>query len=172
MRIDGRKRRFSVTDNVILLHSACPVRDTLVFPSFGCFGRKRFEYASSGRVFFRKRRVLRPFSSPEPLGPLNRRRLSTSPRAQSPTVKRAKRLWGRECFKTCRYVQPRPQGFSVKKEKALGTRLRYVRTKAKQKGKQIACEHPPSPLRKHPKRGSSDFSEGGVGGAVHRLVNK
>ena len=77
-----------------------------------------------------------------------------------------------ESFKTCRYVQPRPQGFSLKKEKALGTRLRYVRTKAKQKGKQIACEHPPSPLRKHPKRGSSDFSEGEVGGAVHRLVNK
>ena len=69
-----------------------------------------------------------------------------------------------ESFKTCRYVQPRPQGFSLKKEKALGTRLRYVRTKAKQKDKQIACEHPPSPLRKHPKRGSSDFSEGGGGG--------
>ena len=51
---------------------------------------------------------------------------------------------------------------------------RYVRMKAKQKDKLIACEHPPSPLRKHPKRGSSDFSEGGggVGGAVHRLVNK
>ena len=39
--------------------------------------------------------------------------------------------------------------------------FRYVRTKAKQKGKQIACEHPPSPLRKHTKRGSSDFSEEG-----------
>ena len=83
----------------------------------------------------------------------------------------AKKIWIRfkwtrmfsktESFKTCRYVQPRPQGFSLKKEKALGTRLRYVRTKAKQKDKQIACEHPPSPLRKHPKRGSSDFSEGG-----------
>ena len=130
VRIDRPKRRFSVIDDVILLHSACPVRDTLVFPSFGRFGRKRFEYASSGRVIFRKRRVL------------------------------------------SRYVKPRTQGFSLKKEKALGTRLRYVRTKAKQKGKQIACEHPPSPLRTHPKRGRSDFSEGEVGGAVHRLVNK
>ena len=133
VRIDRPKRRFSVIDNVILLHSACPVRDTLVFPSFGCFGRKRFEYASSGRVFLEN---------------------------------------GEFKLKTSRYVKPRTQGFSLKKEKALGTRLRYVRTKAKQKGKQIACEHPPSPLRKHPKRGSSDFSEGGVGGAVHRLVNK
>ena len=51
VRIDRPKRRFSVIDDVILLHSACPVRDTLVFPSFGRFGRKRFEYASSGRVF-------------------------------------------------------------------------------------------------------------------------
>ena len=38
-----------------------------------------------------------PFSSPEPLGSSETEHEGFGPRAQSPTVKRAKRLWGREC---------------------------------------------------------------------------
>ena len=56
--VDGRKRRFSNTMMSYIMffqHDACSVRYAIVFPSFQRFhvdGRKRFEYAKCGWVFF------------------------------------------------------------------------------------------------------------------------
>ena len=61
VRVDGRKRKFSNTMMswfkyvIHYKHNACSVGDAIVFPSFWRFrvdGRKRFEYAACGRVFF------------------------------------------------------------------------------------------------------------------------